>query len=482
MTDYPQLKMLINGEWIAQGGDGTMPVLNPATEEVLGDMPKASSEQLDAALAAADEGFRLWSAKPAIERFNILRAGAQLVRDRAQQIARVVTLEMGKPMAQSLGEVASAADVIDFQAEEAKRAGGRMIPARGAHILSQQVHHVPVGPSVLLTPWNFPVNLPARKLGGALAAGCSVILKPAEDTPASAQLLVQALIDGGIPAGVINLVYGDPGKVSEHLIASPVTRKVSFTGSTAVGKHLGALAAQGMKRFTPELGGHAPVIVSENANFEAAVAACATVKYRNAGQVCVSPTRFLVARSIYDKFVAEFTASVKQIKVGNAAEDDSVDMGPLAHSRRIPAMEHILGDLGGNRGEILTGGKAIAGKGFFFEPTVVAAPAADSRLMNEEPFGPIAGIVPFDELEDAVATANSLRYGLAAYAFTGSQDESYYLGKTLRAGMVAINHLLVASPETPFGGVGDSGFGSEGGVEGYLGYTDTKFVTVAKSG
>ena len=482
MSNYPQLKMLINGEWVAQGGDGTMPVLNPATEEVLGEMPKASSEQLDAALAAADEGFRLWSAKPAIERFNILRAGAQLVRERAKDIARVVTLEVGKPMAQSLGEVASAADVIDFQAEEAKRAGGRMVPARGAHILSQQVHNIPVGPSVLLTPWNFPVNLPARKLGGALAAGCSVILKPAEDTPASAQLLVEALMDAGVPAGVINLVFGDPGKVSEHLIASPVTRKVSFTGSTAVGKHLGALAAQGMKRFTPELGGHAPVIVSENANFDAAVAACATVKYRNAGQVCVSPTRFLVARGIYDKFVAEFTDRVKQIKVGNAGEDDSVDMGPLAHSRRIPAMEHILGDLGGNRGEILTGGKAIEGNGFFFEPTVVAAPAADSRLMNEEPFGPIAGIVPFDELEDAVATANSLRYGLAAYAFTTSQDESYYLGKALNAGMVAINHLIVASPETPFGGIGDSGFGSEGGIEGYLGYTDTKFITIGKSG
>ncbi|TNE33159.1 MAG: NAD-dependent succinate-semialdehyde dehydrogenase, partial [Alphaproteobacteria bacterium] len=445
-------------------------------------MPKASTEQLDAALAAADEGFRLWSAKPAIERCNILRKGAELIRGRAQDIARVLTAEVGKPLAQSLGEVASAADVIDFQAEEAKRAGGRLVPSRSANILSQQVHHVPIGPAVLLTPWNFPVNLPARKLGGALAAGCSAILKPAENTPASAQLLVEALVDGGIPAGVINLVYGDPGKISEHLIASPITRKVSFTGSTAVGKQLGALAAQGMKRFTPELGGHAPVIVSENADFASAVAACATVKYRNAGQVCVSPTRFLVARSIYDKFVAEFAERVKKIKVGDPGADESVDMGPLAHERRIHAMDHILGDLGGNRGEILTGGKRIEGKGFFYEPTVVAGPASDSRLMNEEPFGPIAGIVPFDELEDAVKIANSLRYGLAAYAFTASQNESYYLGKALRAGMVAINHLIVASPETPFGGIGDSGFGSEGGVEGYLGYTDTKFITVAKSG
>ncbi|SMQ73405.1 succinate semialdehyde dehydrogenase [Altererythrobacter xiamenensis] len=482
MASYPQLKMLINGEWIADGAEGSMPVINPANEEILGQMPKASTEQLDAALAAADAGFAKWSATPAIERYKVLRRATDLIRERAETIARVVTAEMGKPMSQSKPEVMGAADVIDFQAEEAKRAGGRLVPSRSANILSQQVRHVPVGPSILLTPWNFPVNLPCRKLGGALAAGCSVILKPAEDTPASAQLLVEAFVDAGVPDGVINLVYGDPGPVSEHLIASDVTRKVSFTGSTAVGKHLGALAAQGMKRFTPELGGHAPVIVSENANFESAVAACATVKFRNAGQVCVSPTRFLVARSIYDKFVAEFADRASKVKVGDAGADETVEMGPLAHGRRIPAMEYMVEDLGGNRGEVLTGGKAIGGRGFFFEPTVVAAPAADSRLMNEEPFGPIAGIVPFDELEEAVATANSLRYGLAAYAFTGSQDESYYLGSALRAGMVAINHLLVASPETPFGGIGDSGFGSEGGVEGYLGYTDTKFVTVAASG
>lgn len=482
MQSYPALKLLINGEWIATGGDGTMPVINPATEEILGHCPKASPEQLDAALAAADEGFRLWSAQPAIERFRILRKGADLVRERAAQIARVVTAEMGKPPAQALGEVASAADVIDFQAEEAKRAGGRLVPPRSAHILSQQVHHVPIGPAVLLTPWNFPVNLPARKIGGALAAGCSVILKPAENTPGAAQLLIEALVDAGLPKGVINLVFGDPGPVSEHLIASPVTRKVSFTGSTAVGKHLGALAARGMKRFTPELGGHAPVIVTENADFDSAVAACATVKFRNAGQVCVSPTRFLVARRIYDRFVAEFAARAAKVKVGDPGADESVDMGPLAHARRIAAMDRLMEDLGGNRGEILTGGKAIAGKGFFYEPTVVAAPALHTRMMNEEPFGPIAGIVPYDDLDEAVQVANSLPYGLAAYAFTASQNESYHLGSALRAGMVAINHLIVASPETPFGGIGDSGFGSESGTEGYLAYTDTKLVTVARSG
>ena len=482
MTAYPVLKMLIGGEWIAEGGDGTMPVVNPASEEILGQCPKASSEQLDAALAAANEAFAKWSATPAIERYNILRRGAQILRERAPDIARIVTAEMGKPTAQALPEVSVSGDVIDFLAEEAKRQGGRLIPPRSANLLSQAVTHEPVGPCVLLTPWNFPVNLPARKLGGALAAGCSAILKPAEDSPASAQLLVECLVDGGLPEGVVNLVYGDPGPVSEHLIASPITRKVSFTGSTAVGKHLGALAAQGMKRFTPELGGHAPVVIGESADFERTLAACVAGKFRNAGQVCVSPTRFLVARSIYDRFVSEFAARSRDLKLGDPGADDSVGMGPLAHGRRVAAMEHALGDLGPERGEIVTGGSAIAGSGFFFEPTVIANPAPDSRLMTQEPFGPVAGIVPYDDIVDAVRIANSLRYGLAAYAFTGSLDESHYLGRSLRAGMVAINHFGVSSPETPFGGIGDSGFGSESGVEGYLGYTETKLVTVAKAG
>jgi succinate-semialdehyde dehydrogenase/glutarate-semialdehyde dehydrogenase len=344
------------------------------------------------------------------------------------------------------------------------------------------VTHEPIGPAVLLTPWNFPVNLPAKKIAGALAAGCTAILKPAENTPASAQLLVACFVDAGVPAGVLNLVFGDPGPVSEQLIAAPETRKVSFTGSTAVGKHLGALAASQMKRFTPELGGHAPVIVSKNADLERAVAMCAATKFRNAGQVCVSPTRFLVAREIYDRFVAEFADRASRLKVGDPGADESVDMGPLAHDRRIAAMEQVVADAGGNRGEVVTGGKALAGNGFFFPPTVIANPAPDSRFMTEEPFGPIAGIVPFDAIEDAVRIANSLRYGLAAYAFSGDLDEAHYLGRALRAGMVGINQLIVSSPETPFGGVGDSGFGSEGGEEGYLAFTDTKLVMLAKAG
>ena len=440
MTAYPTIKMLIGGEWVESGGEGSMPVINPANEQEVGRAPKASKEQLDAALAAAGEAFPKWAATPAIERFRIIQRAAMLLRDRAEGIARVMTLEMGKPHAQALGETTGAADLIEFLAEEAKRQGGRLVPVRSHSLLEQRVTQEPIGPAMLFTPWNFPINLPAKKLAGALSAGCSCVLKPAETTPATAQMLVECFVEAGVPAGAINLVYGDPAMISEHLIASPVTRKVSFTGSTAVGRHLGQLAARDLKRFTAELGGHAPVVIGESADFERTVAACAATKFRNAGQVCVSPTRFLVARSIYDRFVAEFAARTQAIKVGDASV-----------------------------------------KGFFFEPTVIANPSADSRLMTEEPFGPVAGIVPYDDIEDAVRIANSLRYGLAAYAFTSSLDESHYLGNTLKAGMVAINHFAVGSPETPFGGTGDSGFGSESGVEGYLGYTETKLVTVAKA-
>jgi succinate-semialdehyde dehydrogenase/glutarate-semialdehyde dehydrogenase len=482
MTAYPTLKFLINGQWIETGDAGTMAVINPATGAAIAQCPKAGPAQLDAALKAAGDAFPAWSATSGAERHAILRRAADLLRERAPEIAKVVTAEMGKPRAQALGEITGSVDVIHFLGEEAKRRGGRLIPTRGSQLIAQMVTHEPIGPAVLLTPWNFPVNLPAKKIAGALAAGCTAILKPAENTPGSAQLLVECFVDAGVPAGVLNLVHGDPGPIAERLVASPVTRKVSFTGSTAIGKQLGALAATHMKRFAPELGGHAPVIVSKHADVLRAATMCATTKFRNAGQVCVSPTRFLVAREIYDTFVAEFAAIAGKIKVGDPGADESVDMGPLAHARRVAAMEQVVADTGAGRGEVVTGGSVIESAGFFFQPTVIANPAPDSRFMLEEPFGPIAGIVPFDAIEDAVGIANSLRYGLAAYAFSGNLDEAHYLGRSLRAGMVGINQLIVSSPETPFGGVGDSGFGSEGGEEGYLAFTDTKLVMLANSG
>ena len=482
MAQYPVLRMLIDGEWIAAGGDGDMPVLNPATEQVIGMCPKADRGQLDQALTAAARNFKVWSAMPGIERFKIIERGTSLMRERAKQIGAVMMAEQGKPLAEAEREVTLSADIIDFLAEEARRQGGRLVPTRGGSVLSQQVRRVPVGPVLALTPWNFPVNLPARKLGGALAAGCSVILKPAENTPGSAQMLVEALVDGGLPPGVLGLVYGDPGPLSEHLISSPVIRKVSFTGSTAIGKHLGALAAKSMKRFTPELGGHSPVIVCDDVDLEPTVAACATAKFRNAGQVCVSPTRFIVQRRLYDRFVASFVAAAEAMRVGDAGLDDNVQMGPLAHSRRVEVMESLVADIAKGRGELAAGGARIGQRGFFFAPTVIGNPAEDARVMHEEPFGPIATIAPFDDVGDAIARANALPYGLASYAFTSSLDRAHDLADALRAGMVGINHFGVSTPETPFGGVGDSGFGSESGTEGYLAYTDTKFVSIARAG
>lgn len=481
MSTYPQLSMLIGGMWQHAGGSGVMPVVNPSTGMEIGQCPKADSNQLDAALEAAAAGFALWSRTPAIERFRILGRGTSILRERARQIAEVMTSEQGKPISESEREVLLSADIIDFLAEEAKRQGGRLVPTRSSAILSQQVRYVPVGPVLALTPWNFPVNLPSRKLGGALAAGCSVILKPAESTPGSAQLLVQALVDGGLPDGVINLVHGDPAFVSEYLIASPVIRKVSFTGGSAIGKRIGALAAQGMKRYTPELGGHAPVIVTRDADVATVARACVAAKFRNAGQVCVSPTRFFVERPAYERFVAEFSESAARIAIGDPLRDPTVQMGPLAHPRRITAMDEFVSDCAAMGGEVVTGGRALEGAGYFYAPTVIANPAPESRLMRDEPFGPIAGIVPFDDLDDAVGRANALPYALAAYAFTGSLDVGHALADGLRAGMVGINHFGVSTPETPFGGVADSGFGSESGVEGYLGYTDTKFVSFGRA-
>jgi len=481
MASYPSLSMFIDGEWCATGDEGVMPITNPSTGLLLSECPKAGKAQLDAALMAAERGFQIWKATPAIERFAILSRGTALLRERASAIAAVMTAEQGKPLPESKREVLLSADIIDFLAEEAKRQGGRLIPPRTPAILSQQVRNVPIGPVLALTPWNFPVNLPSRKLGGALAAGCSVILKPAESTPGSAQLLVQALVDGGLPPGVVNLVYGDPAFVSEYLIASPIIRKVSFTGSTQIGKRLGALAAQGMKRYTPELGGHAPVIVLKDSDVTAVAKACIAAKFRNAGQVCASPTRFFVERPVYDRFVAEFAQGASAIRIGDPASDGQVEMGPLAHERRIDAMEEFLAEGARGGGEIVAGGFRIESEGFFFSPTVLANPDDTSRLMREEPFGPIAGIVPFDDLSEALKRANGLPYGLAAYAFTASLDTAHRIADSLRAGMVGINHFGISTPETPFGGVGDSGFGSESGLEGYLGYSDTKFVSIGKA-
>jgi succinate-semialdehyde dehydrogenase/glutarate-semialdehyde dehydrogenase len=386
-------------------------------------------------------------------------------------------MELGKPLAEAKGEIGVGADVIDWFAEEGRRAYGRVIPARADGIY-QLVIKEPVGPVAAFTPWNFPINQAVRKISAAVATGCSVILKGPEETPGACAALVQAYVDAGLPAGVVNLVYGVPSEISEYLIPHPIIRKVTFTGSTAVGKHLAALAGAHMKRVTMELGGHAPAIVFEDADVDHAVKILSANKYRNAGQVCVSPTRFLVHEKIYGAFVDKFVAAAKSLKVGDGLDKDT-RMGPLANARRVEAMERFVSDAVAKGAKIQTGGKRIGNKGFFFEPTVLTDVSMDAKIMNEEPFGPLAPIASFKEFDAVVEEANRLPYGLAAYAYTRSAKTAAAIGAAIETGMVSINHHGLALPEVPFGGVKDSGYGSEGGSEAIESYLNTKFITQA---
>jgi succinate-semialdehyde dehydrogenase/glutarate-semialdehyde dehydrogenase len=474
---YPNTLLHINGAWGPGGSGRTLPVVNPATGSQIGTVAYAERADLDRALEAADQGFKAWRRVSAFERSKLMRKAANLFRERADAVATLLTLEQGKPLAEAKQEVLAGADIIDWFAEEARRAYGRVIPARSEGVY-QLVVKEPVGPVAAFTPWNFPINQVVRKLSGALAAGCSIIVKAPEETPASPAELIRAFADAGIPAGVINLVYGSPADISSYLIPHPVIRKVSFTGSVAVGKQLAALAGSHMKRSTMELGGHAPVIVFDDSDVESAAKTMAFMKYRNAGQVCISPTRFLVQEGVYASFVEKFVAGAKAVKVGDGMEKDT-KMGPLANPRRQRAMEAHVGDARKHGGKVLAGGFPIGEKGNFFEPTVITELPKEAMAMNQEPFGPLAIINPFRSFDDAVAEANRLPYGLAAYAWTRSAKTANAIAASVETGMMTINHLGLALPEVPFGGVKDSGYGSEGGSEAIEAYLNPKFVSQA---
>jgi succinate-semialdehyde dehydrogenase / glutarate-semialdehyde dehydrogenase len=472
-----QTKLFINGNWTDAQSGATLPVINPATSESIGAVAHAEIADLDLALAAADKGFHTWRKISAYERSKIMRKAAENVRARVDDIARTMTTEQGKPLIEAKGEIMLAADLIEWFAEESRRTYGRVIPARAEGIY-QLVVKEPVGPVAAFSPWNFPINQAVRKISAALAAGCSIILKGPEETPASVADLVRAFADAGVIPGAINLVFGVPSVISEYLIPHPVIRKISFTGSTAVGKHLAALAGLHMKRVTMELGGHAPAIIFDDADLDAAAKILAANKYRNAGQVCVAPTRFLVQKKVYDTFVDKFITASKKVNVGNGLEPGTT-MGPLAHDRRITAMEAFIEDAREKGAEIQTGGDRIGDKGFFWAPTILTHTSQDSRVMNEEPFGPVSVMVLFDSFEDAVTEANRLPYGLAAYAYTKSARTANLIGAAVESGMVSINHHGLALPEVPFGGVKDSGYGSEGGSEAIEAYLNSKFITQA---
>ena len=472
---YPNVLLHIDGAWVAAQDGRTLDVPNPATGEINGTVAHASRADLDLALAAAQRGFQTWRQMSAYDRSKIMRRVADVIRERADAIAPLMTAEQGKPVGEARLETLLAGDILDWFAEEARRTYGRVIPARAGGITQLSLRE-PVGPVAAFTPWNFPINQANRKIAIALAAGCSIIVKGPEETPASCMELVRCYVDGGVPPGVVQLVFGVPAEISEYLIPHPVIRKISFTGSTPVGKHLAALAGAHMKRATMELGGHAPAIVFEDADLVAATKLLAASKFRNAGQVCISPTRFLVQEGVFDEVVDGFVKQVAKVRVGDGMTE-GVTMGPLANPRRVQAMEGLLADAVQKGAEIRTGGKRIGNKGNFFEPTVVTGATREMRLMNEEPFGPVATFVPFKGLEDVLEEANRLPFGLASYAFTRSGKVAAALGERLEAGMLTVNHIGLALPEVPFGGMKESGYGSEGGSEAVEAYLATKFVT-----
>ena len=474
---YPNTQLFIRGQWLDAADGKTLAVFNPATGQEIGRVAHASRVDLDQALLAAQDGFALWRDTPAIERNKVMRRAAALMRERAGDIAALLTQEQGKPLPEAKVEALAAADIIEWFADEGLRVYGRIVPSRGNLAIRQMVLKDPVGPVAAFTPWNFPINQVVRKLAAALATGCSMIVKAPEETPAAPAQLIRAFADAGLPAGVLGLVYGNPAEISSYLIAHPVIRKITFTGSTPVGKQLAALAGQHMKRVTMELGGHAPVIVAEDADIALAVKSAGAAKFRNAGQVCISPTRFLVHESITQDFAAALVAHAQSLKVGNG-QDEGVQMGPLANPRRVTAMAEFTQDAVQQGATVAYGGARIGEAGNFWQPTILTDVPLNAKVFNDEPFGPMAAIRSFNKLEDAIAEANRLPYGLAGYAFTRSLKNADLLSRKVEVGMLWVNMPALPSAEMPFGGIKDSGYGSEGGPEAMEAYLNTRAVAV----
>lgn len=464
MTSYPQAQLVLGGEERATGSQGTAPVIDPATEEVLAILPQAGEAEATETARLAAQGFVEWSAMPAIERAKIMRRAAQLMRDGEQFAATTLTLEQGKPLAQALAEWRGSADLLDWYADEGRRAYGRLVPGRVPG-MTLAVHKRPVGPVAAFAPWNFPAWTVMQKVAAALAAGCSVVVKPSEETPATAWLIARALLEAGLPPKAISVIWGAPAAIASTLTAAPEIRKITLTGSVRVGRFLAAEAGHHLKKVTMELGGHAPVIVARDCDPVSVAALAADWKFRNAGQVCVSPTRFLVEKPIYDSFVESFAAAAMRIKVG-AGLEEGVGMGPLATRNQFHSIMALVEDARAKGANVAAGGERVGNRGFFHQPTVLADMTPAMRAMSHEPFGPLALIMRVDSIDDALVEANRLPLGLASYAFTDSRKTSEKITGGIQTGMLGLNHFALAIPETPFGGVKDSGFGSEGGIEG----------------
>lgn len=474
---YPDTQLFINGLWRDAADGATLPVINPATEQQIGTVAKASEPDLAAAVSAAQDGFKVWKDMPAAKRSRILQQAAQRLRERADDIAQIMTLEQGKPLTQSLGETKMAADTIDWFAGEALRAYGRIVPARASNVQSL-VLKTPVGVVAAFTPWNFPINQIVRKLSAALAAGCAIIIKGPEETPASPAALIQAFVDAGVPAGVIGLVYGEPAAISSYLIPAPTVRKISFTGSTAVGKQLAALAGQHMKKATMELGGHAPVLVFADADIDQMIRDMMAAKFRNAGQVCIAPTRFLIERPIYAEVTQRLRDAIDQLQVGNGLQEN-IDLGPMIHDKGRQRIAEMIRDAEQRGAQCYRGSQSLPETGYFVAPTLLTDVPQDAQILNDEPFGPVLICNAFDDYDMAIREANRLPFGLAAYAYSRNNRTVMALSRDIEAGMLSINHVGLSVPELPFGGVKESGYGSEGGSEAMEAYLDTRLVTIS---
>jgi succinate-semialdehyde dehydrogenase/glutarate-semialdehyde dehydrogenase len=475
MAVYPVLKLLINGNWRNADGRASEPVLNPSTGAVLGELPHVTDADIDEALASSARGFDVWRKTSPVERGRILHRAAALIMERAEHIASLITLELGKPIAESRVEVETAASIFVWNAEEGRRAYGRVIPSRDPKIQQISVRE-PLGPIAAFAPWNAPAITPARKISSALAAGCSVIIKPSEETPATALAIAAALQEAGLPDGVLNVLFGDPAMISAKLIGSSIIRGVTFTGSTRIGKQLGVLAVQTMKRMTLELGGHAPVVIFGDVDPEAAALSAVSAKFRNSGQVCTSPTRFFVHESIHDRFAARLSELTNAITVGDGFAA-STKMGPLANARRVESMERFVDDARARGITVSAGGERRGDQGFFYRPTVLTNVDDDCMASNTEPFGPLAVTSPFRTIDDAIRLSNRLPFGLASYVMTHDMRNSSVMGEAIQSGSVIINHWQASLPETPFGGYKNSGVGLEGGIEGLQEFQTTKYLS-----
>ncbi|MEY3995882.1 MAG: hypothetical protein RL344_225 [Pseudomonadota bacterium] len=474
---YPNTQLLINNRWVDAADGKTLAVLNPATNLEIARLAQAGITDLNDALTAAATGFEIWRKTPAVERGKLMRYAAELLRKRVNYIAEIMTQEQGKPLFEASAEIMAAAEIIEFMSDEGRRVYGKIVPSRIPDV-HNTVLKEPIGVVAAFTPWNFPINQIARKLSAALAAGCSIIIKGPEETPASPAAFIQSFIDAGIPAGVIGLVYGIPSDISNYLIAHPTIRVITFTGSTAVGKQLASLAGKYMKPCVMELGGHAPVIVAEDADIDATVKSVATAKFRNAGQACIAPSRFLIHRSIKTAFNKALLTHMRQIVIGDGLIDTTT-LGPLANARRVTAMESFTHNALHCGATLLAGGQRIGTLGNFFAPTLLDDVPTTADVFNQEPFGPIICVRAFDVLDEAINEANRLSYGLAAYAYTSSLKTIYRFSNELQVGMLWINQAAVTWPELPFGGVKDSGYGSEGGSEALIPYLNTRLVSIA---